>query len=144
MSLILCYFIAFSTGIVIASAFVALINSVGIVRNIIVRYGTKKYQYVYLTFILLGCLFASMLSFYPNATLMLPTLGKVICVIIGIFYGIFIGYLALALAEVFDVIPIVNNRMGFRFSIKLLIIAVAIGKLFGAALYFIVPGFYVY
>ena len=57
-------------------------------------------------------------------------------VAIGSFSGIFVGCLALALAEMIDSIPIFARRIGFRHGIGVAVIATALGKLCGSVLYF--------
>lgn len=59
-----------------------------------------------------------------------------VLVAIGIFSGIFVGCLALALAEMIDSIPIFARRMGFRHGIGVAVISTALGKLCGSVLYF--------
>ena len=54
----------------------------------------------------------------------------------GVFAGMFIGCLALAIAEMLDSIPIFARRIGFRHGIGLAVFSVAIGKLVGTLLYF--------
>ncbi|MBE5893394.1 MAG: hypothetical protein E7286_08425 [Lachnospiraceae bacterium] len=54
----------------------------------------------------------------------------------GLFAGMFIGCLALAIAEMLDSVPIFARRIGFRHGIGLAIFSVAIGKLVGSLWYF--------
>lgn len=62
--------------------------------------------------------------------------GKVFQVIYGLFSGMFIGCLALAIAEMLDSIPILARRISFRHGIGLAILGVAVGKLCGSLFYF--------
>ena len=68
--------------------------------------------------------------------------GKVILSIIGIFSGMFVGCLALAIAEMLDTIPIFSRRIQFKKGLGIAIICVAAGKMIGSLLYF-ARGFYV-
>ena len=54
----------------------------------------------------------------------------------GFFAGIFVGCLALAIAEMLDSIPIFSRRIAFRHGLGIAILAVALGKLVGSLLYF--------
>ena len=56
---------------------------------------------------------------------------------IGGFFGIFVGCLAIALAEVLDGIPIFTRRMRLRKGLNTIMISVALGKMAGALLFFI-------
>lgn len=62
--------------------------------------------------------------------------GTVFLCLFGVFAGIFVGCLALAIAEMLDSIPIFARRIGFRHGIGLAIAAAALGKLIGSLLYF--------
>lgn len=64
--------------------------------------------------------------------------GNTFMVIFGIFAGMFIGCLALAIAEMLDSIPIFARRVGFRHGLGIAILAMAAGKLLGSLFYFAV------
>lgn len=55
----------------------------------------------------------------------------------GVFSGMFIGCLALAIAEMLDSIPIFSRRIGFRHGMGIAISAMAAGKVCGSLLYFL-------
>ena len=57
-------------------------------------------------------------------------------VIYGLFAGIFVGCLALAIAEMLDSIPIFARRMKFRHGVGIVILCMAIGKTIGSLIYF--------
>jgi stage V sporulation protein AB len=54
----------------------------------------------------------------------------------GGFAGMFVGCLALSIAEMLDSIPIFSRRIGFRHGLGIAVTAVAFGKLVGSLLYF--------
>lgn len=62
--------------------------------------------------------------------------ATVFLIAFGLFAGIFVGCLALAIAEMLDTIPIFSRRIGFRHGLGIAILAVALGKLVGSLLYF--------
>lgn len=62
--------------------------------------------------------------------------GKGACAVFGIFSGMFVGCLALAIAEMLDSIPIFARRTGFRKGIGIVILLMAFGKLLGSLVYF--------
>ncbi len=62
--------------------------------------------------------------------------GTVIIVAFGLFAGIFVGCLALAIAEMLDTIPIFSRRIGFRHGLGIAVLAMALGKVAGSLLYF--------
>lgn len=62
--------------------------------------------------------------------------GTFIQIVFGIFAGIFVGCLALAIAEMLNTIPVFARRVGFRHGLGIAILAVALGKLLGSLIYF--------
>lgn len=62
--------------------------------------------------------------------------GTVFLILFGLFAGIFVGCLALAIAEMLNTIPIFARRIGFRHGLGIAILAVALGKLAGSLIYF--------
>ncbi len=63
-------------------------------------------------------------------------MSTVILIVFGTFAGIFVGCLALAIAEMLDSIPIFARRIGFRHGLGVAILAVAAGKVAGSIFYF--------
>lgn len=63
-------------------------------------------------------------------------LGNLLLILFGVFSGIFVGCLALAIAEMLNTIPIFARRIGFRHGLGFAILAVALGKLAGSLIYF--------
>ena len=62
--------------------------------------------------------------------------GEVFLGIAGLFIGMFVGCLALAIAEMLDSIPIFARRGSYRHGLGIAVLAVAIGKLLGSLYYF--------
>lgn len=58
----------------------------------------------------------------------------------GIFAGVFVGCLALAIAEMLNTIPIFARRIGYRHGLGLAITSMAFGK-FAGSLYYFLAGF---
>lgn len=63
--------------------------------------------------------------------------GYAVTIPAGIFAGIFVGCLALAIAEMLNSIPIFARRTGFRHGLGIAVCAMAVGKFCGSLLYFI-------
>lgn len=63
-------------------------------------------------------------------------IGNALVIMFGFFSGIFVGTLALAIAEMLNTIPIFSRRIGFRHGLGIAILAVALGKLVGSLIYF--------
>ena len=68
---------------------------------------------------------------------LLLEIGVVCQIVFGLFAGMFIGCLALAIAEMLDSIPIFARRISFRHGMGLAILSMAVGKLCGSLVYFL-------
>lgn len=73
---------------------------------------------------------------YPQYMNVCLGLGNVLQAVVGIFSGMFIGCLALAIAEMLDSIPIFTRRISFRHGIGLAVLSIAAGKICGSLFYF--------
>ena len=63
-------------------------------------------------------------------------IAMIFLMVFGFFAGVFVGCLALAIAEMLNSIPIFSRRIGFRHGLGIAILAVALGKLVGSLVYF--------
>lgn len=63
-------------------------------------------------------------------------IGSLFLILYGLFAGMFVGCLALAIAEMLNSIPIFSRRISFRHGLGVAITAAAIGKLLGSLAYF--------
>lgn len=62
--------------------------------------------------------------------------GEIFLGIAGLFMGMFVGCLALAIAEMLDSIPIFARRVSYRHGLGFAVLAVALGKCLGSLYYF--------
>ena len=74
--------------------------------------------------------------FGENTVLVWKWVGNGLLILWGIFAGMFVGCLALAIAEMLNSIPIFSRRIGFRHGLGVAIAAAAFGKLLGSLIYF--------
>lgn len=125
-------------GIVISGAVFAFIAVIGVVPRLADKTGTQKYIKLYEEAIILGGIFGSL---GMVADMYIP-IGRVGAALYAFLTGIFYGCLAVSLAEVLNVVPVLARRMRLRKGIQWFITAIALGKLLGSVLYYFVPGFY--
>jgi stage V sporulation protein AB len=130
--------LGFGSGLVIAGAVFAFIAVVGVVPRLADKTGTKKYIKWYEESIIAGGIVGCVLM---NMDVYLP-IGKIAVIVLSLLIGMFYGCLAVSLAEVLNVIPVIARRTRLRRGIKWFIAAIALGKLVGSVLYYFVPGFY--
>lgn len=127
----------FSSGAVIAGGVFAFIAAIGIVPRMAHRTGTRDYVKIYEKAIIAGGIIGSVDLF---AKLSLP-LGDAAAVITGLSMGVFIGALAMSLSEVLNVFPVFMKRGKFTKCLSVFVLTIALGKLSGGLIYFILPGF---
>ena len=130
--------LGFSSGLVVSSAVFAFITVVGIVPRLAQKTMTQRNIKIYETAIAAGGIFATVAGIVKFH---LP-IGTPAVVFLSICNGIFFGALAMSLAEVLNVIPILTRRGRIQRGMFFFVLAIALGKLVGSLLYFLVPGFF--
>ncbi len=135
---LVCIVFGFGSGVVISGAVFAFITVIGIVQRLAQKTSTSKYIKLYEEAIIVGGIFGTSTMFIDYHF----PIGKVLTAILSFVTGIFYGCLAMSLAEVLDVIPILTRRGRVQQGMFYFILAIAIGKCVGAILYFTVEGFY--
>ena len=124
-------------GFVVAGGVVAFISIIGIIPIMAYRTKTTSYMLWYENMIVLGSILGSVFTFWEIHIPVHPIIEGGY----AFAYGIFIGVLIIALAEVLDVMPIMNRRIRIRKGVSLIAIAIALGKLTGSLSYWIYPYF---
>lgn len=134
-----------SYGVLSSAGVFTVFAAVGLVPRFAGKTHTAKYAILYEEMIVWGTILGGVASvFYPyyagEVAAFLGAAGALcggfLQVIYGFFAGIFVGCLALAIAEVLDSIPILSMRINFGTGMRLAIGAMAIGKLVGSLYYF--------
>ena len=125
-------------GALAASGVLTVLLAVGLMPRYAGRVHEAKHILLFENMIILGTMFGTFVSLfgvYADGS-GLGLLGSVLHSLYGIFSGIFVGTLALAIAEMLDALPIFFRRARITRGISLIILAVALGKMVGAFLYF--------
>lgn len=131
-------FIGFSSGAVVSGGVFAFINAMGIIPRMAIRTKTKAYGKFYEDVIVLGGLFATIINLFV-IELKIPNF---IISVFALCVGMFMGMLAVALAEVLNVIPIIMRRNRMTKGLPWLVLSISIGKMVGSLVYFLVDGFF--
>ena len=130
--------LGFSGGVVIAGAVFAFITMIGIVPRMAQKTRTQAYVKWYEMAIVAGGVFGTVMGlFQPRVPL-----GSLLVAIFSLCTGIFYGCLAMSLAEVLNVIPILSRRGHLQRGMFFFVLAIALGKMAGSLLYYLKPGFY--
>lgn len=142
-TILLCI-MGFSFGILVSAGVFTVLFVVGLVPRFAGKTNTAKYELLYEECIIFGSLTACVFSVFPiggglgSFVTHMSFLCELLLIIMGIFAGIFVGCLAIALAEVLDGIPIFARRIKLKMGLDIAVLSVALGKVTGSLIYFIV------
>lgn len=139
-----------SYGLLAAAGVFTVFVAVGLVPRFAGKTHTAKKVLLYEEMVVFGTLIGGAVTVFPEYfqigtyirenfaqwNNLWDILGKAFQIVYGLFSGMFIGCLALAIAEMLDSIPIFARRISFRHGIGLAILGVAAGKLCGSLFYF--------
>lgn len=147
-------FAAGSFGFISSAGVFTVFVAVGLIPRFAGKTHTADHVVLYEEMVIAGTIFGGIISIFQehlqigrwlgiavmdnfNLAIRLENeLGNGLLCVFGLGAGMFIGCLALAIAEILDSIPILSRRIGFRHGIGLAVISMALGKLVGSFLYF--------
>ena len=124
---------SFSGGIAVGGAYISFVTILGIIPRLIQLTDTSKYKYLYEGLYILGTIGFTILEFSDFYI----ELGSIIIVIIGLFFGIYVGLFSSALAETLNVLPVISKNFKIKKNMKQVFYALALGKASGALYYFV-------
>lgn len=124
--------IGLSGGVIVAGGMFTALFTVGLIPRFAGKTHTGSHVMIYESAVIFGTIFGNFSSIYEFS---LP-LGNFYMGCFGFFAGIFVGCLALAIAEALNGIPIFARRINFRRGLGIGILALALGKGIGNIIYF--------
>jgi len=149
MKQILLGVVGLAGGLGVAGGVFTTLIAVGLIPRFAGKTHTAKHIFLYEEMVVCGTILGGLISvFFPFLDLVglagriqvlkevYPYMAVAILIIYGLFAGIFVGCLALAIAEMLDSIPIFSRRMKFRHGVGVVILCMAIGKTVGSLIYF--------
>ena len=117
-----------ATGMTVAAGVFAFITMLEIIPRLSSRTHIAKHVFFYESCVIWGGAAGSIINIYQ-----LNIHAGLVCLcIFGLLSGIFVGCLAMALAELLRVIPILSMRARLKEGLPLLIVALALGKGLGS------------
>ena len=130
--------IGLSFGALAASGVLTVLLAVGLLPRYIGRLHEAKHIIWFENLVVLGTLLGALVSVLvlPKSTNGLGMLGTLLEIMYGLFAGVFVGTLAIAIAEMLDAFPIFFRRVRVQNGHRYMILAVAFGKAIGAFIYF--------
>ncbi len=140
----------FSFGLLAAAGVFTVLSAVGLVPRFAGKTHSAKEIWLYEDMVMVGTIVGCIFSIFsrylrigawlesrlPGLGWLWEALGQGFLGISGLFYGMFVGCLALAIAEMLDSIPIFTRRISFRHGLGCAVLAMAVGKLCGSLFYF--------
>ncbi|MDE6313679.1 MAG: stage V sporulation protein AB [Lachnospiraceae bacterium] len=132
---ILMILIGISAGFLVAGGLFTVLFTVGLIPRFAGKTRTGSHVKIYETAVILGSIFWNLVSIYDISL----SLGWLLLGLYGFFSGIFVGCLALAIAEMLNGLPIFARRINFRRGLGIAILFLAIGKGIGNLIYFYKP-----
>lgn len=151
-SLIFLAFCGASFGLLAAAGVFTVLVAVGLVPRFAGKTHTANKIILYEEMVIAGTVAGGLVSIFdrycqlgvflrhrfPEEIAVWTLAGDIAMIIFGLFSGMFIGCLALAIAEMLDSIPIFTRRVSLRHGIGAAILAMAAGKLCGSLFYYVV------
>lgn len=145
--------VGMSFGILAAGGVFTVLISVGLIPRFAGKMHVSRKVFLFEEAVIYGTLFGDFFSVFDryghigdlimenqafggSTERVWPVLGLAVLILFGLFAGIFVGCLALAIAEMLDTIPIFARRIGFRHGLGIAVLAIALGKAAGSLLYF--------
>lgn len=119
-------------GVTVAGGTFALLVKVGIFTRIMEFLRLGKRSQLIENALVLGGIAGNLLSvFFISAPL-----GQTGVLVFGLFSGLFVGWLEMALAETLDVITVMLRRIRMKYGLGCVVLFFGIGKIIGGLLYF--------
>ncbi len=126
-------FIGLMAGTATAAGTFAFVMIIGVVPRMLAKWKRAEDFWYFENAIIAGGTIGSVLSLFPSIPV---PLGIPLLIGFGISAGIFVGGIAVALAEILDTFPIVFRRFHIKKGLVWVMIAMALGKLVGSLYFF--------
>ena len=125
---ILLFFIGAAGGGLIAAGLFAFITMVGVVTRLATRTKTANHIMLFEDTVILGAFIGNILYVYHFS---LP-IGGIGLILFGFFSGVYVGCLAVALAEVINAIPVFARRTKIQMGMPYIVCSMAFAKAVGS------------
>ena len=128
------FFSGLMAGSAIAAGTFAFIMIIGVVPRLLGKCHRASGIMGFENSIILGAIIGCVWSLFPSLTI---PFGSVMLGAYGFSAGIFVGCLAIALAEILDTFPILFRRFYIKRGLFWIILFLAVGKMCGSFYYFL-------
>lgn len=121
------------SGLAVASGTFAFLIAIGVIPRLIGKSNTARSLFTYETTVFFGGVLGNIISIFLDVPV---PFGRVILIIFGFCAGIFVGCLAVSLAEILNTFPILFRRFKLSIGLAWALAFMALGKMTGALFYF--------
>lgn len=129
--------LAITCGIAVSAGTFAFILVIGVVPRMIKKNNMGNHIFAIENSIVFGVMVGAIFSVFEwKACFPIPWMAHVMIAIYGLAAGIFVGCIAVALAEILNTFPILFRRLYINRGLSWVMIAMAFGKLAGSMYYF--------
>lgn len=127
-------FLGLASGFAVSAGTFAFLIVIGVIPRMIGKCNRAAESLHFENAIILGGIFGNIMSVFLKASL---PLGPLLLCAYGFSAGIFVGCIAVALAEILNTFPIMFRRIGLKTGLPWVMLFMALGKSAGAFYYFI-------
>lgn len=121
-------------GLAAAAGTFAFMIMLGVLPRLIGKSKTAQEILLYENIVIAGGIGGSILSVFPQMPF---PVGRWFLAVYGITSGIYVGCLAVALAEILQTFPIMFRRLQVKRGLPVVLLVMAAGKVCGSFLYFL-------
>lgn len=123
-----------TAGVAVSAGTFAFLIVIGVIPRMIGKCNRAAETIHFENMVVYGGIFGTIMSVFPGISL---PLGQLLLCIYGLSAGIFVGCIAVALAEILNTFPIMFRRMNLKVGLRWVMYAMALGKCVGSFFYFI-------
>ena len=123
------------SGGAIAAGTFAFVMIIGVVPRLIGKCHRAAGTMCFENAIIWGAVIGCATSMFPQIPI---PFGRLMLLVFGISAGIFVGCIAIALAEILDTFPILFRRMNVKKGLFWVVLSIAIGKMCGSFYFFLI------
>lgn len=127
---------AFGGGAVISAAVFALIASTGVITRMAGKTHTVKYVRTYETAVVIGGILWNVIWVFSVRIPLKAEIHQSLQFVMSLAQGIFVGCLAVSLAEALNATAIFARRVKLKVGLSFVILAVAVGKVLASVIQF--------
>lgn len=127
---------AFGGGTVISAAVFALIASTGVITRMAGKTHTAKHVRTYETAVVIGGILWNVIWVFSVRISLKTEIYQSLQFVMSLAQGIFVGCLAVSLAEALNATAIFARRVKLKVGLSFVILAVAVGKVLASVIQF--------